>query len=298
MPEQHDTLAKYCPAPMALAIIETQTLRWSAPALFADPFELNHRTTLAFDPHSLLDSVIRAACGMIFARDVPRGTSPLSTVIRRWRDEERFGSPEEAEEALHELMARMVDQRQNAIDEMLSDWRQYTRALRICSFSTRADNLLAWQHYADCHRGAVLKFACGEHTSLPHPKPVSYNPIRPEISSLKDQLNAVLHNEPLHPQDNFESKFLSKPPTAKGEKEWRCFTEASEEDGLRDNDEQHWFIDKPFAQDELKAVYLGAFMPITDKKALLDAVKKHNPDTKVFQALAVAGKYEVEFVGV
>ncbi|WP_339616514.1 DUF2971 domain-containing protein [uncultured Gilvimarinus sp.] len=298
MPDHPDTLAKYCPTQTALAIVESQALRWSAPALFADPFELNHRTTLAFDPHSLLDSVIRAACGMIFARDEPRGNSPLSTVIRRWRDEERFASPEEAEEALHELMARMVDQRQSAIDEMMSEWRQYTRALRICSFSTKADNLTAWQYYADCHRGAVLKFACGENTSLAHPKAVNYNPIRPEISSLKDQLNAVLHNEQLRPQDTFEDKFLSKPPTAKGEKEWRCFTEAGDEDGLRDNNEQHWYIDRPFAQDELKSVYLGAFMPVSDKKALLDAVKKHNPDTKVFQALPVAGKYEVEFTRV
>ncbi|WP_339899932.1 DUF2971 domain-containing protein [uncultured Gilvimarinus sp.] len=295
MPEHPDTLAKYCPAHSALSIVESQTIRWSAPAMFADPFELNHRTTLAFDPHSLLDSVIRAACGMIFARDEPRGNSPLSMVIRRWRDEERFASPDEAEEALHELMARMVDQRQSEIDEMMSDWRQYTRALRICSFSTKADNLTAWQYYADCHRGAVLKFACGEHTALPHPKAVHYNPVRPEISSLKEQLNAVLHNESLRPQETFEEKFLSKPPTAKGEKEWRCFTQAHDESGLRDNDEQHWYLDRPFAKNELKAVYLGAFMPVTDKKALLNTLNTAYPDTKVFQAQPVAGKYEVAF---
>jgi hypothetical protein len=297
LPEHPDTLAKYCHPQAALAAIESQTLRWSAPALFADPFELNHRTTLAFDPHSLLDNVIRTACGMIFAREQPRGHSPLAMVIRRWRDEERFASPEEAEDALHELMARMVDQRQADIDEMLSDWRRYTRALRICAFSTKADNLIAWQHYADGHRGAVLKFACGEGTSLPHPKPVNYHPARPEISTLKDQLNAVLYNEQLHPQDTFEDKFLSKPPSAKGEKEWRCFTEAGDED-LRNTNEQHWYLDRPFEQEELKAVYLGAFMRVADKKALLAAVKQHAPQAKVFQAAPVAGKYEVAFTRV
>lgn len=298
MPEHPDTLAKYCDAQTALAILKSQALRWSTPALFADPFELNHRTTLSFDPHTLLDSVIRTACAMIFAREQPLGHSPLSMVIRRWRQEERFASPEEAEEALHELMARMVDQRQNAIDEMMSDWRQYTRALRICSFSTKADNLTAWQYYADSHRGAVLKFACGENTSLPRPKPVNYGPIRPEISNLKEQLNAVLHNERLRPQESFEDKFLTKPPSARGEKEWRCFTEADETDGLRNSDEQLWYIDRGFNKEELKSVYLGAFMSTQDKKTLLDLVTKLYPDTRVLQASAVAGKYEVEFTRV
>lgn len=298
MPDHPDTLAKFATAQTAYTILQNQTLRWSAPTVFADPFELNHKTALAFDPQTLLQGVIRTACGMIFAREEPRGASPLATVIRRWRDEERFASPEEAEEVLGELMARMVDQRQDDIDEMMADWRLYTRSLRICSFTAKADNLTAWQYFADSHRGAALKFQCGDGTSLPRPLAVKYNLARPEISTLKEQLNVVLHNETLRPQDTFEDKFLIKQPSAKNEQEWRCLMNVSADEASKNTDESQWLVDRPFDEEQLRAVYLGAFMSIDDKKRLLELVTKKYPGTKVFQAQAVAGKYEVEFVRV
>lgn len=295
MPDHPDTLAKFAEAETAFNILESQCLRWSAPVLFSDPFELNHRTPLAFDPQSLLQGVIRTACGLIFARDEPRGASPLATVIRRWRDEERFASPEEAEEALTELMARMVDQRQDEIDEMMGDWRLYTRSLRICSFSSKADNLSAWQYFADEHRGAVLKFQCGEDTSLRHPKPVRYNLARPEITTLKEQLNVVLYNEKMRPQDSFEEKFLIKQPSAKNEVEWRCLLNVSAEQAVKTTDETLWYSDIPFDTEHLRAVYLGAFMPVESKKRMVELVMKKYPGTKIFQAEAVPGKYEIAF---
>ncbi|HEY7886295.1 MAG TPA: DUF2971 domain-containing protein, partial [Cellvibrionaceae bacterium] len=184
MPDHPDTLSKYCSADTALNIITAGALRWHAPHLLADPFELNHRTTLAFDPQSLLEHVIRAACGMIFAREEPRGSSPLATVIRRWRGEERFASPEEAEEVLTELMARMVDQRLAELDNLMSDWRLYTRRLRLCTFSAKPDNLTCWQYHAERHTGAVLRFQCGEDSSLGVPEAVKYSLNRPEITTL------------------------------------------------------------------------------------------------------------------
>ncbi|MBU2884641.1 DUF2971 domain-containing protein [Gilvimarinus agarilyticus] len=295
MPDHPDTLAKFAQAECAYKILDQQSLRWSAPVLFSDPFELNHRTALAFDPQTLLQSVIRTSCGMIFAREEPRGNSPLATVIRRWRDEERFSSPEEAEEVLGELMARMVDQRQEEIDETMGHWRLYTRSLRICSFSAKADNLTAWQYFADEHRGAVLKFQCGDDSCLPHPKPVRYNQTRPEITTLKEQLNVVLYNEKLRPQEYFEDKFLLKQPSSKNEQEWRCLMNVSPEDAVKTTDEKQWFTEVPFASEHLRSVYLGAFMPVETKKQFLELVSKKYPNTKIFQAEPVAGKYEIEF---
>lgn len=295
MPDHPDTLSKYTDVTTAGHILQSNCLRWSAPALYRDPFELNHRTNLSFEPQTLLSSVIRTACGMIFAREDPRGASPLTQVIRRWRDEERFASPEEAEEVLQELMARMVDQRQSELDEMMSDWRRYTRSLRVCSFSAKADNLTAWQYFADSHRGAVLKFQCGENTTLTSPQQVQYHPARPEITSLKEQLNVVLHNEKLHSQDFFAEKFLCKQPAAKGEQEWRCFFNVDSAEAAKSTDEKDWYSDRPFAAEELRAVYFGAFMKTEDKQQLLATLKHRYPSTKVFQAEAVAGKYEISF---
>src|SRR5690625_4800693 len=104
VPECPETLAKYCTAEAAGKILSSRQLRWHGPHLLGDPFELTHQSPLGFDPATLLDAAIRTATAMIFARELPRSNSPLMAVVRRWREEERFDSQEEAEEVLTELL--------------------------------------------------------------------------------------------------------------------------------------------------------------------------------------------------
>lgn len=295
MPEHPETLAKYCSADAALRVLNNQALRWRAPHLLGDPFELSHRTTFSFDPKSLLDHVIRAACGMIFAREEPRGSSPLATVIRRWRGEERFASPEEAEEVLTELMSRMVDQRLGELDDLMSDWRQYTRHLRICAFSAKADNLTCWQYHAASHTGVALRFQVGEDTSFGTPDAIKYGLHRPEITTLKEQLNSILYQERIEAPLYFQEKFLNKPQISKSEQEWRCFYSATDEASTRQPDDQLWADDRVFESHELSAVFLGARIDVSHKKAIIDILAEDYPDTKVFQAEIVAGKYDIQF---
>src|SRR5690625_4449385 len=100
VPECPETLARYCTAEAAGKILSSRQRRWHGPHLLADPFELTHQSRLGFDPATLLDAAIRTATAMIFARELPRSNSPLMAVVRRWREEERFDSQEEAEEVL------------------------------------------------------------------------------------------------------------------------------------------------------------------------------------------------------
>jgi len=295
VPEHPDTLAKFCSAASAEKILSARRLRWSAPHLLSDPFELTHQTQLNFDPMTLLDGVIRTATGMIFSREEPKSQSALATVIRRWRDEERFASPEEAEEVLKELMSRMVDQRQESIEETMADWRRFTRELRICCFGARPDNLPSWQRHADGHRGAALRFQCGEFTSQPDPKPVDYSPNRPEITTFKEQINAILHHEDVKAQDRFLQKFLVKPPMASEEQEWRCFYHAKDQASSRENDDSLWYDDRPFEKSDLSSVYLGAFMSNNDKHRITALVQEQYPNANIFQARPIPGKYEIEF---
>jgi len=295
VPEHPDTLAKFCSAATAEKILSAQRLRWSAPHLLFDPFELTHQTQLNFDPLTLLEGAIRTATGMIFSREDPKSRSALATVIRRWRDEERFASPEEAEEVLKELMARMVDQRQISIEETMADWRRFTRELRTCCFSAKPDNLPSWQRYADNHQGVALRFQCGEFTALPEPKPVEYSPNRPEITTFKEQINAILHHEDVNAQDRFLQKFLVKPPMAGDEHEWRCFYHAKDQASSRENDDALWYDDRPFEKSGLSSVYLGAFMPNSDKQRITSLVQDQYPNANIFQAQPIPGKYEIEF---
>lgn len=296
MADHPDTLAKFCSAHTAEQILNSRRLRWSAPHLLTDPFELTHQTQLAFDPMALLDGVIRSATGMIFSPEAPRSNSPLATVIRRWRDEERFATPEEAEEVLKELMSRMVDQRQAAIEELMADWRKFTRELRICCFSAKVDNLPSWQHFADRHHGIALRFKCGEYTTIKDPNVVEYSSNRPEITTFKEQINAILHQDKVNAQTRFLDKFLIKPPTAAEEQEWRAFFQATDLASSREADDSLWYDDLPFEKNDLSGAYFGAFMPAQTRQRLVTLLREQYPETKLFQAQPIPGKYEIEFV--
>lgn len=289
------TLVKFCSAETAKKILSSQQLRWSAPSRFDDPFELNHESQLNFDPHKLLDSAIKAASSMIFAPDDPRGNTPLINAIRRWREEERFHSPEEATDVLRELLSRIVDHRQKTIDQMMTDWRKFTRTLRICSFTAKADNLSAWQYFADHHKGVAIRFHVGEFNMLKKPVQVQYKPNRPEISTLKDELTVILGNGNHVAQDEFREKFSIKPTFCSPEQEWRCMDQIEEQPGATPKDEKDWFEDRRFERSEIDAIYFGAYTPTAAKREIYGLAKEKYSQAKVFQAKATADKYELEF---
>jgi len=293
--DHQESLVKYCTSETGLKILSTQTLRWSAPHLFSDPFELDHTTKLSFDPHILLQASIKMATAMIFAKEAPRGKSPLANAVRRWREEERFASPDEAEDVLSELLSPLIDQRQASIDKVMTDWRKFTRTLRICSFSAKPDNLASWQQYADNHRGIALRFKCGEFTALPTPKQVEYKNMQQEISTLKDQLDVIMNNNPLTEQNHFYEKFTTRPSIHSPTQEWRCFQQVEEDLNSSNAADDTWFKDTKFERGEITAIYFGIFTDPQIKREIYALVKSKYSEAKNFQARTVAGKCEIGF---
>lgn len=278
---------------MAEKILTHRTLRWSAPSRFADPFELDHNSTLSFSSEELLEATVQSATAMIFAKEPPSGNAPVMNAIRRWRDEERFASPEEAHDVLGDLLAQVVTPRAAVIDKMMHDWQHYARSVRICSFCDKVDNPTAWRSFADNHQGVAIRFDCSENSSLKTPKKVLYQKNRPEISSLRDQVAAVLNSSNYRAQDHFEEQLTIKPYFYSAEREWRCFGQTGQ---LSAGGQQHeLYDDVAINSKEISAVYLGAFMDKQLKKSLLSLLKEKHPKVKIYQASVVSGKFELEF---
>ena len=289
-----DILFKFCSAESAKKILSTQSMRWSAPCLLGDPLEPSHETRLNFDSQDLLKGAIKAATSMIFAREVPKGNAPLLTAIRRWREEERFGSPEEAESVLQELMSQMVDQRLEAINKIMSDWQNYAQRLRICSFSSRWENLAAWQLFSHHYTGVVLRFQLQDTKSFGDPIPVKYASERPVITSIKHQLGIILTNERHIAQEHFQDKFTTKPSEYSNQQELRCFYQVSDTDPAPGSDCSQWYIDRPFEPESLKGVYFGMHTTQQDKQEIWDLVKKNFSLVKIFATKVLPAKFELE----
>jgi hypothetical protein len=293
----HDitSLVKFCDTETGLKILNSQSLRWSSPNLFNDPFELNHNSEPDFTPKDLINGMIKEAISMLFGPTEPTGKSNrLIAAISRWRGEDRFASEDEAAEVLKQLLTQVAQQQQVSIDKFLSAWALFARNSRICCFCEKPANLYAWQRFADNHKGIALRFSCGDDTALPNPQKVSYSTAPPLVTSLKEQIRVCYGRQDPPATEEFLSKLLNKNKNDNVEKEWRCIeTENAEQSA--DADEQLWYTNKKFSAPELKAVYLGLTTSFHDKETVIKLVKQKYQKTKVFQAEALSGRYEIDF---
>ena len=288
------SLVKFCTAETGLKVLNSQSLRWSSPHLFNDPFEPSHLSEPDFTADTLLTGMIKEAISMLFGPTEPSGKSNrLVAAVARWRDEERFGSEEEAAQVLKQLLGQISQQQHEAIDTYMASWRQFSRTLRICSFSSKPANQYAWQRYAENHAGIALRFSAGDDTALPKPRKVSYSTVPPLVTSLKQQIAVTYGRENAPSPDGFLDSMLSKSKDNNVEREWRCF---SSDEAEPNADEQLWYTNKKFSAPELKAVYLGLATSPQDKNAVIKLVKEKYPKTKVYQAEKLPNRYEIDFV--
>ncbi len=231
---------------------------------------------------------------MLFGPSEPSGKSnKLVAAVARWRDEERFGSEEEAAAVLKQLLSQVAQQQQESINAYLATWQQFSRELRICCFSDKPANMSAWQRYADNHAGIALRFSAGIDTALPEPHRLAYTATPPLVTSLQEQIAVTYGREPAPTSSLFMEKFTTKNKVNNTEREWRCF---SSDTDSANADEQLWYSNKTFSSPELKAVYLGLVMPSQDRQTVVKLIKEKYKQTKVYQAQLIKGRYEIEFV--
>lgn len=74
-------------------------------------------------------------------------------------------------------------------DGLLNGWSDFINKFRILSLTTEPDNLIMWSHYADQHRGVVVKFK--KNPSFGCPKKVNY---KNGHQSFNNQFNLLLIN--------------------------------------------------------------------------------------------------------
>jgi len=288
------SLYKFCPFETGIKILSSQTLRWSAPHLFRDPFELNHTSDPHITAQSLLDVLLREALIMLFGPDEPSGRhNRLVNVMARWREQQKFVDEDQASDVLRDLLGQIANIQMDKIQTYLGEWRQYATLARIICFSDSVDSLPCWDQFADRHRGLALRFECGPNTNLSHPQRVTYAGHSPVVTSRNEQLDIIYgrRNEPV--AEDFHTKLLTKSRHQAAEMEWRCFDQGNAED--KDSDPSLWYDNWHFPAHELRAVYCGALMSEDERGQITRLLRASFPGTRLYQAKIVEGRYELEF---
>lgn len=287
------SLVKFSTIEAGVKILISQTLRWSAPHLFSDPFELDYESRPDVTAEGLLDVLLREALIMLFGPDTPTGRhNRFVNIMARWREQERFCDEEEAQEVLRELLGQIAEIQTRQVDDYMQQWRRFARETRIACFSEKPNNVACWQRFADHHRGIALRFECGDGTGLPKPQRVNYQNIAPVVTNRQEQLEVIYGRRNAPTADDFPSKLLSKGRHDHLEQEWRCFETAT---GNSEQDPALWFDLRKFPAHELRAVYFGALTAPSDKELIAKLMRANYPTAKIYQASLVPGRYEIEF---
>lgn len=289
------TLFKFLSPESAINVLHSGSLRWSSPQRFKDPFELGGQTRLNFDTSSLLDSMVQFASSLIFAPEGPTGDSPLINAINRWRTEERFSSEEEAHGVLRELLIKMVEYRLSQIEANLALWQTHIRNTRVCCFFTDADRVNSWEQFAANHAGLALGFSGAEQSSFGVSKPVVYQAQPTQLTSLKEQLGAILNNGKDDMVQRFHQHHRVKAPYRTSEAEWRCLTRSKRPIDVDNHESDTWYDDLPFESNDLTHVYFGLATNNKTKASLRALVQAKYPQAKIYQTVKSRASFNLNF---
>ncbi|MBF0594596.1 MAG: DUF2971 domain-containing protein [Candidatus Omnitrophica bacterium] len=258
-----DSFYKYVSANTAKQVLRTLKVRCSSPSVYNDPFD--SQISIAHDLNGGgAEELIRRLTGHI--------CSYMKPLIQG-------GDVEGAHNiVLTEIMKdeAFVADRLKAFESFYRDINEkileFAREDRVFCVSEINDNLLMWSHYANDHKGVVIKLRCvpEKNSALCAAKPVKYSSVMP-----------VLRLEDLFlPEETLIRKILNDFLLTKSidwqyEQEWRVILssqEAGKEYDLRG-----------IFPEELAAIYFGCRVSNQDKSEILEVIRSAYKDVKVFQ---------------
>ena len=289
--ERPKQLVKYLSVASGLQALESQALQWSSPNAFLSPFEINGRMTLSFSTKELLDSTVKNATAMIFAENRPQGETPLIAAINRWRDEQRFDTPDEAVHVLRDLLGKMVAQKEEHLHSVITKWQTFVESVRLCCFCDSSDNLAAWERYADNHQGIALSLIPDSDNGLEQVQKVHYSSERPQLTTLKEQMGQILYNTPSPITQRFAKHLLSKPSYLESEREWRALTPKNGHFQATDNPAISL---RKLTPGTIRAVYLGAACDEASINAVSEKIKAISPKPKLYKMVPAKSQYKLE----
>ncbi|ROR94756.1 hypothetical protein EDC56_3899 [Sinobacterium caligoides] len=293
-------LYKYYPPETALNVLQQQTLRFSAPHLLGELFCPDHNAEVDFSAGELIHWLSDYLVELLFAESspAPRTTStPLLQTLLQWRDTDHFKSRAEAYQHLQPLIRPLVRHFFIHAEDSLNQWRYFARQVRIGCYCQQPDNLFAWQHYGDQHRGIALGFTRAKFSKGMISRPLSYHPQPARLIDAQPQLDRIAASEFVAPRQNeFIELLCHKSLDQQQEAEWREFKlPAQDESGdCNIQDCRYWYNEETFSKQSLEALYIGAATDISWQRSLIEFTKKHYPSTDIYRWSPAPGQYALQ----
>ncbi|MFA5118811.1 MAG: DUF2971 domain-containing protein [Candidatus Omnitrophota bacterium] len=275
---------KYVSAEVAKIILVNQTLRWSSPLLFDDPYDVTR--VLAADikiseiQECLIDRII-----YLVKNDVELSLEmnpKLRFVLEHLRRSNRDDVKEKICQAMQDSKTELLKE-SPGLDELRKMWKEMAPTFRILCFSARNNIMSMWDRCADKFRGVVLEFSCLKEFDSPWliAEPVRYE----DRSSLLDKTGwgvLVTLNQSAATKYIFNESCHTKTLAWSYQEEWRIVS-------FNRKGEKGEYSDYRFNPQELTAVYLGPEISVENKEIVIALLKHELSHVKVYFGKTING---------
>jgi len=208
----------------------------------------------------------------------------LETRKLRWTDPAEFSDPLDVSLNILDTIDRaelgtILPAADDPLDYLLMHCCTLLPFFRILCFSSKCDVAPMWAHYADQHRGVVLKFRANDRGRASSPW-INAQRIRYEdklLLSAADVAESLKQDGKNEQFRHFLQKWLCvKHPDWRHEYEWRCFTLSNFGEPPR---YCHWGVD----ENDFEGVYFGLNASEQNKAELIFYAGKY-PNMKFFNS--------------
>lgn len=272
---------KYVRADIAKLILRSQTLRWSSPTLFNDPFDVPRRLSFDYTPREVQHAVAEELARMIETGCPIPAAAPtdLRYLLKILLDAGDSPSRKAVVSDLRTEAMKHIPEPLVGFSGLQSFWDQLIPTMRILCISERPDSAPMWAHYADYNQGVVLEFEVVDavDSALLLAKSVIYQPGAPRLPSKAEWVRSLTGQCPIDFKNLFKEYQLVKESQWSYEHEWRIVSYGG-------GDETGAYSDYPFAHEELRRVIVGASCSGEDEREIGDILSCGYPNAVVARA--------------
>lgn len=274
----------------ARLILESGNFRYSSPASFNDPFDIQTELYFNFDIADLPRLVADEIDALVRGRRVASldNTSSWCKSITMLQEQHQKGNYKS--EHLDILVKPLIHHLSNVIEDTIKKynehWRKLLKTIRVFCVSEHNQGILMWSHYAKYHTGVCLKLKVMPEKDNPlcAAKKVDYLPDPPSFFSAEEWIDSIVLNNEVAFTDLFHRYPLSKSDIWNYEKEWRVWVPL-EEDG-------NSYLDIPITEGEIDSIYFGINADPKLVKDLIAIAKEKNVE-RFFRSDKKIKQYEL-----
>jgi hypothetical protein len=291
-PSWHDERVKfykYCSPEASLAILENQSLKWSNPNEFNDPFDFPTEMDYNFDGDQLTAALTEEMVRLVYcgAQIEFEEITPLAKIVIH--ETEHNTRELVFRKKLQDIMPHIAHNFDKGKVTIRSNFKEYREKSSVFCVSKTKNNLLMWAHYAKDHTGCTFKFKCipKENRPLCIAQKVEYYEEYPVIASLKDKVKHLTGQKIIDNDSIFNKFILAKSSHWQYEEEWRvvkpvgCPAEG--------------YCYESFIPEELEAIYLGCKIDPEVLKKIKGFIQKKFKNIKLYQAYTDTQSYGLNF---